>query len=173
MEEVPNGAEQSIYAIDFVTVDTIVGRRFYVLAVISHTTREIVRFAITENPTREFVRQQLMLLSEAVAGKAHLIHDNALMFDIDYLAYNLVSVTTGVEAPNMNSIMERFFGTLVCRKKTLNRNVFINIRPMNTDSSPDQTPVLSLHIVCITQPGKPFQRCGYFSPICKYNLESI
>ena len=58
-----------------------------------------------------------MLLSEAVAGKAYLIHDNALMFDIDYLAYNLVSVTTGVEAPNMNSIMERFFGSV--RRKAL------------------------------------------------------
>ena len=53
MEEVPNGAEQSIYAMDFVTVDTILGRRFYALAVISHKTREIARVAITENPTRE------------------------------------------------------------------------------------------------------------------------
>ena len=34
------------------------------------------------------------------------------MFNIDYLAYTLVSVRTGVEAPNMNSIMERFFGTV-------------------------------------------------------------
>ena len=31
---------------------------------------------------------------------------------LDYLAYNLVSVRTGVEAPNMNSIMERFFRTV-------------------------------------------------------------
>ena len=53
MEEVPNDAEQSIDAMDFVTVDTILGRRFYVLAVISHKTREIVRFAVTENPARE------------------------------------------------------------------------------------------------------------------------
>jgi len=103
---------QFIYAMDFLTVDTMLGKRFYVLAVISHKTREIVRFAITENPTREFVRQQLMLLSDAVAGKAYLIHDSALMFNIDYLAYNLASVSTGVEAPNMNSIMERFFGSL-------------------------------------------------------------
>jgi hypothetical protein len=34
------------------------------------------------------------------------------MFNIDYLAYNLVSVRTGVEAPNMNSIMERIVGTV-------------------------------------------------------------
>jgi len=34
------------------------------------------------------------------------------MFNIDYLAYTLVSVRTAVEAPNMNSIMERFFRTV-------------------------------------------------------------
>jgi len=100
---------QSIYAMDFLTVDTMLGKRFHVFAVISHKTRGIVRFAVTEHPTREFVRQQLMLFSEAIAGKACLIHDNALMFKIDYLAYNLVSVRRGVEGPNMNSIIERFF----------------------------------------------------------------
>jgi transposase InsO family protein len=97
---------------DFFTVDTMLGKRFYVFAIISHKTREIVRFAITENPTREFVRQQLMLLSETIASGVYLIHDNALMFNMDFLAYNLVSIKTGVEAPNMNSIMERFFRTV-------------------------------------------------------------
>ncbi len=67
-----------------VTVDTMLGKRLYVFAIISHKTREIVRFAITENPTREFVRQQLMLFSEGIASKVYLIHDNALMFNIDF-----------------------------------------------------------------------------------------
>jgi transposase InsO family protein len=115
---------------DFVKIDTILGRRFYVLAVISHKTREIVRFAITENPTREFVRQQLMLLSEVVAGKAYLIHDNALMFDVDYLAYNLVSVTTGVEAPNMNSIIEQFCGSV--RREALDNFLIIGRAQIET-----------------------------------------
>ena len=88
---------------DFFTVDTMLGKRFYVFAMISHKTREIIQFAITENPTREFVRQQLMLFTESIAGSAYLIHDNALMFNIDYLAYTLVSVRTGVEAPNMKA----------------------------------------------------------------------
>ena len=114
---------QFIYAMDFLTVDTMLGKRFYVFAVISHKTREIVRFAITENPTREFVRQQLMLFSETIASRAYLIHDNALMFNIDYLAYNLVSVRTGVEAPNMNSIMERFFRTV--RREALDNFLLI------------------------------------------------
>ena len=31
--------------------------------------------------------------------------------NIDFLAYSLVSINTAVEAPNMNSIIERFFWT--------------------------------------------------------------
>jgi putative transposase len=87
---------QSFYAMDFLTVDTVLGKRFYVFAVISHRTREIVRLAITENPTREFVRQQLILFSERMTSTAYVIHDNAAMFNIDFLAYNLVSVNTAV-----------------------------------------------------------------------------
>jgi len=86
---------------DFFTVDTMLGKRFYVFALISHKTREGIQFAITEYPTREFIRQQLMLFSETIASRVYLIDDNALMFNIDLLAYNLVSVRIGVEAPNM------------------------------------------------------------------------
>lgn len=53
-----------------------------------------------------------MLFGESIVGRAYLIHDNALMLSIDYLAYNLVSVRTGVDAPNINSIMERLFRTV-------------------------------------------------------------
>ena len=94
---------------DFLTVDTMLGRRFYVFAVISHKTREIVRLAMTENPTREFVRQQLILFSERMASTAYVIHDNAAVLNFNFVAYGLVSINTAVEAPNMNSIIERFF----------------------------------------------------------------
>ncbi|MBP1655722.1 MAG: putative transposase [Bacteroidetes bacterium] len=53
-----------------------------------------------------------MLLSEIIARRVYLIHDITLMFNLDFLVYNLVSVRTGVEAPSMNSIMERFFRTV-------------------------------------------------------------
>jgi transposase InsO family protein len=121
---------QSIYAMDFFTVDTMLGRRFYVFAIISHKTREIIQFSITENPTREFVRQQLILFSETILGKAYLIHDNAVMFNIDFLAYNLVSIRTGVEAPNMNSILERFFRSV--RREALDNFLLIGRAQIET-----------------------------------------
>jgi len=73
----------------------VLGKRFYVFAAISHKTLEIFQFAITENLAREFLRQQLMLFTESIATRAYLIHDNALMLNIEYLGYNLVSVRTG------------------------------------------------------------------------------
>ena len=50
----------SIYAMDFFTIDTIFNKRYYVFFIISHNTREIVRYAITQNPVKEFVRQQII-----------------------------------------------------------------------------------------------------------------
>ena len=52
-----------------------------------------------------------------------MIHDKALMFNIDFLAYSLVSIKTGVEARNMNSIMERFFNTV--RREALDNFLLI------------------------------------------------
>lgn len=100
------------------------GKKRVAFGFYSHKTREFVRCAITENPTRESVRQQLILLSEAVAGKAYLMHDNALVFNIDYLMYNLVSVRTGIKAPNMNRIRERLFGPV--RREALDNFLLIS-----------------------------------------------
>jgi len=95
LEEIPGNAERFICAMDFFTVGSVLGTRFYVFAAISHKTLEIFQFAITENLAREFLRQQLMLFTESIATRAYLIHDNALMLNIEYLGYNLVSVRTG------------------------------------------------------------------------------
>ena len=55
---------KSIYAMDLFTVDTIGKMRYYVLFVIFHKTREVLHFAITLNPVKEFVRKQLMRMVE-------------------------------------------------------------------------------------------------------------
>jgi hypothetical protein len=82
-----------------------------------------VRFALTENATSEFVRRPLMLVSERITSKAYLIHDNALMFNIDYLAYHLVSAKTGEEVPNIKGVVERCFGSL--RREALDNFLLI------------------------------------------------
>ena len=79
----------SLYAADFFTVDTVLNQRFYVYFIIYHKTREIVDFAITRNPCREFVRQQLISFGEELNSLVYMIHDNAAQFNLNYVAYGI------------------------------------------------------------------------------------
>ncbi|MGA2505857.1 MAG: integrase core domain-containing protein [Chitinispirillaceae bacterium] len=115
---------------DFFTVDTIFNKRYYVFFVISHGTKEIIRFAITENPTREFVRQQLIKLSEAFKGIVYLIHDNGIQFNLRYFDYGIRGIATSVQAPNMNAIAERFVGSV--RKEALDHYIVLNRSQLKT-----------------------------------------
>jgi transposase InsO family protein len=114
----------SIYAMDIFTVDTIFNKRFYVFFIISHKTREIVRFAVTENPVKEFVRQQLIEFEHKMKKKVYMIHDNAPIFFFDYLSYGIKEVRTSFQAPNMNAIPERFIGSV--RREALDYYLILN-----------------------------------------------
>jgi hypothetical protein len=104
---------QSIYAMDFLTIDTLLNQRFYVFFIIYHRTRQIAHVAVTRNPCREFVRQQLIEFGGHVKNLVYLIHDNAPQFNLDYLAYGMKGIRTSVNSPNMNAIAERFIGSLL------------------------------------------------------------
>ena len=74
-------------------------------------SREIIQYAVTTNPCREFVRQQLMKFSESIGiveEKVYLIHDRSPELCFHYEDYGLLDVTTSVKAPNSNAIAERF-----------------------------------------------------------------
>ena len=98
----------SIFAMDFFTVDTMFNQRFYVHFIICHKTREIVQFAISQFPNKQFVKQQMIEFEETVKRKVYMIRDRTGQFYLDYSYYNIVDVCTSVEAPDMNSIAERF-----------------------------------------------------------------
>ena len=46
---------KSLFATTFFTVDTLFGKRIYILFIIQLKTRKLVQWRITEHPTREFV----------------------------------------------------------------------------------------------------------------------
>ncbi|MFC1669073.1 integrase core domain-containing protein [Spirochaetota bacterium] len=115
---------ESIYAMDFFTIDTILNQRYYILFIIHHKTREIVQYAITRNPTREFVKQQIIEFEIRVKDKVYMIRDRAPQFFLDYVNYGIIDVCTSVKAPNMNSIAERFVGSV--RREALNYFIILN-----------------------------------------------
>jgi len=102
----------SIYAMDFFTVDTLFNQRFYVFFIIRHKTREIIQFGITENPVKEFVRQQIIDFTYDLNDMVYLIHDRTGEFGLKYNDYGIKGIKTSVRAPNMNSIAERFIGSV-------------------------------------------------------------
>jgi len=50
---------ESLFAIDFFTVDSIFNKRYYVFFIIHLKTRKIVSFDITTNPVKRFVEQRI------------------------------------------------------------------------------------------------------------------
>ncbi len=54
---------------DFMAIDTLFGKRFYLLLIMELKTRRIVRYDLTENPCREFVKQRIALFSEKQVRK--------------------------------------------------------------------------------------------------------
>ncbi len=104
---------QSLYATDFMTIDTLFGKRLYLLLIIQLRTRKIVRWRLTEYPTREFVRQQIIDFTYDLPETVTLIHDNGSQFtSIDFTQYNIKAVNTSVAAPNMNVYVERLIGSV-------------------------------------------------------------
>ena len=103
----------SLYGMDFMTIDTLFGKRFYVVIILELKSRRIVKWDITEFPTREFVRQRIIDFSYEYSGKKNLVHDNAAQFTtIDFSQYDINSQNTALASPNMNAYTERVIGTI-------------------------------------------------------------
>lgn len=100
---------ESLFSMDFFTVDTIWSKRFYVLFIMSVKSRKIVSFFITQHPTKEFVRQRIMDFRNSQSGKIYLIHDNGPeLCAMNYTNYGITDIKTSIRAPNMNAFAERF-----------------------------------------------------------------
>lgn len=103
----------SLFGMDFMTIDTLFGKRFYLLIMLELKTRRIVQYDLTKNPCREFVKQRIESFSEGFSEKKTLIFDNAPQFtSINYSWYDIKGVNICASAPNMNAYVERLNGTI-------------------------------------------------------------
>ena len=104
----------SLFSMDFMVIDTLLGKRFYIFIIFELKSRKIIRFDLTENSCRKFVKQRMELFSEDFEGKAiTLIYDNASQFtSIDYSWFGIKGVNICSYAPNMNAFVERLNGSI-------------------------------------------------------------
>ena len=118
---------QGILALDFFTADLLNGTKAYVLAVIEHGTRRIRILGATGHPVQSWVVQQarnlLMDLDDAGMSVKFVLHDRdasfTAAFDAVFQAGGARVVRSAIQAPRMNSIMERWIGS--CRRELLDR----------------------------------------------------
>jgi putative transposase len=111
---------QSVIACDFLTVDTVRLRRFYVLFFIELDTRRVHLAGATENPSGTWITQQARNLMIDSCGRQppvrFLIHDRDAKFsgafDEVFRTEEIQVIRTPVRAPNANAHAERFVRTL-------------------------------------------------------------
>jgi putative transposase len=112
--------------------------KVYVLAAIEHSTRRIRILGATGHPVQAWVVQQtrnlLMDLEDAGTRVRFVIHDRdasfTLGFDVVFMATGARVIRSAVQAPRMNSIMERWIGS--CRRELLDRTLIWNHRHLMT-----------------------------------------
>jgi transposase InsO family protein len=125
---------QGILALDLFTTDLLNGAKVYVLAVIEHGTRRVRVLGATEHPVQTWVVQQarnlLMDLEDAGTRAKFVLHDRdasfTAAFDAVFRAAGVRIIHSAVQAPRMNSVMERWIGS--CRRELLDRTLVWNQR---------------------------------------------
>ncbi len=108
---------RSLFACDFLTVDSLSGSRFYVFFIIHYRTREIIQFAVTKHPTIQFLKNRFYYfeqrLEEMGIAKAYLLHDGSGEFYwFCWKLFHFKHIRISPYSPNMNPVAERFVGTL-------------------------------------------------------------
>jgi transposase len=129
---------QGILALDFFTADLLNGAKVYVLAVIEHGTRRVRVLGATGHPIQSWVVQQarnlLMDLEDAGTRVKFVLHDRdssfTATFDTVFQAAGVRVVRSAVQAPRMNSIMERWICS--CRRELLDRTLIWNQQHLMT-----------------------------------------
>ncbi len=125
---------QAILALDFFTAGLLNGIKVYVLAVIEHGSRRVRVLGATDHPVQSWVVQQarnlLMDLDDAGIRARFVLHDRdasfSAAFDAVFQPAGIRVIHSAVQAPRMNSIMERWIGS--CRRELLDRTLIWNQR---------------------------------------------
>jgi transposase len=120
---------RGILALDFFTTGLLNGARVYVLAVIEHGTRRVRVLGATGHPVQAWVvaqaRNLLMDLEDAGTRVKFVLHDRdasfTASFDAVFRAAGVRVIRSAVQAPRMNSVMDRWIAS--CRRELLDRTL--------------------------------------------------
>ena len=119
---------RQLWACDFVQVHDLLFRSIFAFFIIDVPTRRVVHVGVTRCPTERWVTQQLREATAWDQAPKYLLLDNDSKFGAEfgalakYTGINLVH--TAVHAPLMNSVCERFIGSV--RRECLDHVIILN-----------------------------------------------
>ena len=124
----------AILLTDFLSVDTVLLKRLYVLLYMELSTRRLIWFAVTDRPDAVWVTQQARNLcwdlSEVGVDARFLIHDHDAKYgggsDLVFRAEGIEVIKTPIAAPKANAHMERQIGST--RRECLDWILILNRR---------------------------------------------
>jgi putative transposase len=124
----------SILECDFLTVDTVLLKRFYILFFVELASRRVHLAGITANPDRAWVTQQarnlLMRLDDEGVGARFLIRDRDSKFTRDFdevfRSEGIRVIKAPVRAPQARAHAERWVGSV--RRECLDRLLILGRR---------------------------------------------
>ena len=124
----------AIVLTDFLSVDTVFLKRFYVLLYMELATRRVIWFAVTDRPDAAWVTQQARNvsweLSQLGVRARFLIHDHDAKYgggsDLAFESDGVAVIRTPIAAPRANSHIERQIGST--RRECLDWLLILNRR---------------------------------------------
>jgi putative transposase len=118
----------SLAAIDFFTVPTVMFRNLYVFLVLRHDRRRIVHFAVTEQPHAAWVAQQLREAFPFEEGPKYLIRDKDGVYGAEtsqcLKSLGIEEVRITPRSRWQNAFVERLIGTF--RRELLDHVIVLN-----------------------------------------------
>jgi transposase InsO family protein len=105
-----------IWACDYIQTHDIFLRTLFVFVIIELSSRRLVHFAVTKNPTGAWAAQQIREVMPFAQGPCYLLRDNDRKYG---RLFARVASGTGIEvlrtpyrAPKANAICKRFLGSV-------------------------------------------------------------
>ena len=119
-----------IWACDFLQTYDVLFRSMFVFVIIELSSRRLVHFGVTRNPTDAWLAQQMREATPFGEGPRYLIRDNDRKYG---RLFSRVASGTGIEvlrtpyeAPKANAVCERFLGSV--RRECLDHLLILSER---------------------------------------------